>query len=170
MTEPVIRPVVDADLADLRQLLVETWHATYDAIYGADRVAEITGRWHSLEALAEGLQRSNSADLVAASKDGLLGTAGYSWAAGTAKLHRLYVRPAAQGRGIGGRLLDHVIDDLRRLPAIAAISLEVEPRNTGAIDFYRRHGFMDNGRTGDCGGSGDRIQALILQRSLVVNG
>ncbi len=73
----IIRPVATVDLAELSALLVETWHATYDALYGAARVTEITGRWHSVEALAAGLQRPKSIDLVAverrcAARHGLL--------------------------------------------------------------------------------------------------
>lgn len=162
----IIRPVATVDLAELSALLVETWHATYDTLYGAARVTGITERWHAVEALLAGLQRLESIDLVAVEQGALLGTACCSWEGEVAKLHRLYVRPVAQGRRIGGQLLERVVGDLRRSPGISSILLEVEPRNAGAIAFYRRHGFVDHGHTGDCGGSGDRIAALIMRRSL----
>ena len=37
-----VRTASERDLAAVRALLVETWHATYDAIYGGKRVTEIT--------------------------------------------------------------------------------------------------------------------------------
>ena len=40
-----------------RDLLVTTWTHTYDDIYGEDRVNDITARWHSVQALANGLSR-----------------------------------------------------------------------------------------------------------------
>lgn len=165
-----IRPVLPLDLPGLSALLAETWHTTYDAIYGADRVTEITRRWHSIAALAAGLDQPQSMNLVAEVDGGLVGTACFSWTEDAAKLHRLYVLPAAQGLGIGGRLLDRVIVELRRQPAVSNITLEVEPLNSAAIGFYRRHDFDDAGRTGDCGGGGDRIPALIMRRKLRASG
>ena len=32
-----VRTAGERDLAEVRALLVETWHATYDAIYGAEQ-------------------------------------------------------------------------------------------------------------------------------------
>jgi hypothetical protein len=40
-----VRTAGERDLAAVRDLLVETWHATYDSIYGAERVTEITDEW-----------------------------------------------------------------------------------------------------------------------------
>ena len=48
-----VRSASERDLAAVRALLVETWHATYDPIYGAERVTAITDDWHSMR-LAEG--------------------------------------------------------------------------------------------------------------------
>ena len=44
-------PPANATLPPSATLLVETWHATYDAIYGAERVTEITDDWHSIASL-----------------------------------------------------------------------------------------------------------------------
>ena len=61
----VIRDAEAADLPAVRALLVETWHATYDGIYGWQRVAEITNAWHSLENLKAQLGRDEGVFLVA---------------------------------------------------------------------------------------------------------
>ncbi len=60
-----VRTAGDRDLAAVRALLVETWHATYDAIYGAAKVTEITDQWHSIASLRTRLTRPNSEFLVA---------------------------------------------------------------------------------------------------------
>ena len=39
------------DLEAISELLGVTWHATYDAIYGVERVREITASWHSVQEL-----------------------------------------------------------------------------------------------------------------------
>ena len=48
-----VRSAGERDLAAVRELLVETWHATYDPIYGAERVTAITDRL-AFDALAAG--------------------------------------------------------------------------------------------------------------------
>ena len=87
----------------MRALLVETWHATYDAIYGADRVTEITDDWHSIASLKARLVRPNSEFLVA--DDGKR-IGGMAYAAATkdpsiVMLHQLYVQPGLQRTGLG---------------------------------------------------------------------
>ncbi len=95
-----------ADLPAVRALLVETWHATYDGIYGWQRVAEITNAWHSLENLGAQLGRENGAFLVALVGSEIVATASARTERDRAALlTRLYVLPAWQGVGIGRTLL-----------------------------------------------------------------
>ncbi|MDF2388917.1 GNAT family N-acetyltransferase, partial [Nostoc ellipsosporum NOK] len=106
-----VRTAGDRDLAAIRALLVETWHATYDAIYGVERVTAITDEWHSTASLKARLTRPNSEFLVA--DDGKR-IGGVAFAEGiesgrTIALKQLYVLPDLQGRGIGGMLLNEVI-------------------------------------------------------------
>lgn len=54
---------------------------------------------------------------------------------GELRLHHLYLRPAAQGQGIGAWVLDHVKSQGRPI-TLAAL------RDSRANDFYLRHGFQ----------------------------
>ena len=60
-----VRTASERDLAAIRSLLVETWHATYDEIYGPARVTEITDECHCISALRARLTCPNSEFLVA---------------------------------------------------------------------------------------------------------
>ena len=60
-----VRTASQRDLQAVRDLLVETWHATYDAIYGPERVTAITDDWHSLPSLRRLLDQPGSEFLVA---------------------------------------------------------------------------------------------------------
>ena len=159
-----VRTASDRDLAAIRTLLVETWHATYDVIYGAERVAAITDDWHSIASLKARLIRPNSEFLVA--DDGKrLG--GMAFAAATAnpkivRLNQLYVHPACQRQGIGQSLLDEVEASF---PEMDTLRLEVEEANAAAIAFYRTNGFRPTGRTADCGGSSG-LPALVMEKRL----
>jgi ribosomal protein S18 acetylase RimI-like enzyme len=160
----VIRPATPGDLAAISALLAETWHATYDGIYGHDRVADITVRWHSVDALGKHVGESGHAFLVAIDDGRIVGTISIGTACGGGlKLDRLYVHPNTQGQGHGRALL---AAGLGALPAGVEITLEVEPANAQAIRFYERNGFVVTGRTSDCSGSGDRIPALVMTRQL----
>ena len=161
-----VRTAGEGDLEAVRALLVQTWHATYDPIYGSERVTAITDSWHSIDALRRRLTRPNSEFLVADDGERI---AGMAFAAldkdgTTVMLHQLYVLPAYQGHGIGGALLDEVLGDF---PDAEAVRLEVEEQNSRAIAFYRTYGFEECGRTDDCGVAGSGIPALIFERPLV---
>lgn len=160
----VVRKATRADLPAVRDLLGITWHHTYDAIYGAERVTDITSRWHSVEALTAHLNHPNGCLLVA-EVDSQIGGAvnARSNAQGTVDLMSLYVAPDCQGVGIGQALLDHMV---AAFPDARVLRLEVEPANSGAIRFYERNGFRIIGSGDDCGGQGDGIVHRIMERRL----
>lgn len=160
-----VRTAGERDLAAVRALLIETWHATYDPIYGAERVTAITNDWHSMASLERRLKRPHSEFLVADDGDVIAGMA-FAAADTTGKavmLHQLYVLPRFQGHGIGGMLLDEIMGCF---PDAELIRLEVEAANTRAIAFYEAAGFARSGHTGECGVAGSGIPALIYERPL----
>lgn len=160
-----VRSATTADLPAIRSVLVDTWHATYDSIFGAEMVTGITDRWHAVQMLRPQLGGESSTFLVAERRGAIVGTL-YARAAcnGSVSLERLYVLPQAQGSGIGRRLYDAM---RARFPAAKSIRLEVEPRNAPAIAFYRRIGFAEVGAGAACGGdAAAAIPHLIMQITL----
>jgi ribosomal protein S18 acetylase RimI-like enzyme len=139
-----VRPAVSADLELVRQVLVETWHDTYDPLLGRDRVTEITARWHSVPALAAQYGAGDTAFLVAEAEGRIVGHAFVDFRRPpVARLMRLYVLPAWQRRGIGARLL---AVGLESRPGIERVALDVEVYNAKAVNFYRGQGFVVVGR------------------------
>jgi ribosomal protein S18 acetylase RimI-like enzyme len=164
MGAPLIRAATEADVPQVRRVLVETWHATYDASLGVERVTAITDAWHSIENLTRQVHAAGEMFLVAEFAGEVVGTASLQTKPdGSVRLARLYVLPRAQRNGIGQALL---AEGLRRLGAPAVVTLEVEPGNAAAIRFYEAAGFVVEGRTGECGGPGAHsdIPALIMVR------
>jgi ribosomal protein S18 acetylase RimI-like enzyme len=158
-----IRTVALADVPDVRRVLVETWHATYDATMGAAKVTEITDRWHSADALARQAEEPDCAFLLAERDGEVVGTSLMRGCDGVdAVLHRLYVHPDEQGRGTGQRLLEAT---LARFPDAPAVTLEVEPYNRRAIRLYERQGFEAVGEFPECGGD-MRLRALRMVKRL----
>lgn len=158
-----VRTASERDLETIKALLGETWHATYDAIYGVERVSEITAEWHSLASLKARLTRPNSEFLVA--DDGKV-IAGVAFAAATADpkvvmLRQLYVLPAHQRAGIGRMLLEEVEQSF---PDANLLRLEVEAANGAAIRFYEANGFQRAGETTDP--TRPELSALLFEKRL----
>ncbi len=160
-----VRQACADDLAAVRQLLHDTWHATYDATMGADAVNDITWRWHSMDILGQRLDDCDSCFLVAEDRQGVI--VGHASAARKSdemvSLTRLYVLPDQQGSGAGTALLGAVTDWAGHS---TTIELEVEITNTPAIGFYQSHGFSDDGRKVQCGGDPAAGQAIVMKRQL----
>lgn len=161
-----VRTVSDRDIETVRDLLVATWHDTYDTIYGVERVNEITDNWHSIASLKARLQRPQAEFLVA--DDGkTIGGMAFATAdpeTKTVMLHQLYVRPGLQGQGIGAMLLDEIESCF---PDADKVRLEVEEANEKAVAFYLHQGFAKVGKTADCGQAGSGIPAAIFERPIL---
>ncbi len=157
-----VRTATRKDLAAVSKLLSKTWHATYDAIYGHERVSEITTEWHSVSAISQKIRMLNSECLVADDGDAIAGMAyAREDEPGEVKLHQLYVLPEFHGRGVGQLLLNEIegsFFDARRFV------LEVEAQNTPAIRFYQKHGYSKIGGVDNCGREDSGIAALVFAK------
>ncbi|TCM57498.1 ribosomal protein S18 acetylase RimI-like enzyme [Rhizobium sp. PP-F2F-G48] len=140
-----VRTATERDLAAISALLGETAHATYDARYGADKVAEMTAKWHAVAALKANLARKNSEFVVADDGKRIGGMAYASMSPTlheTAVLHQLYVLPAFQRQGIARDLFAELETCF---PYAGHMRVEVVSDNVPAIAFYEAHGFTEIG-------------------------
>ncbi|WP_419913501.1 N-acetyltransferase family protein [Hoeflea sp.] len=159
-----VRTASERDLEEIRALLIATWHDTYDHIYGVEKVTEITDAWHSIAALRPRVDQPNSEFVVADTGEQICAVAFASSKDGRlVLLHQLYVSPDAQGKGAGSLLMHEIIDSF---PEARKIRLEVEETNAQAIAFYENKGFVEVGRTANCGEAESGLPALILERVL----
>ncbi|WP_234189323.1 GNAT family N-acetyltransferase [Shinella sp. NM-101] len=154
-----VRTATERDLAKVSTLLAETWHATYDALYGAEKVSEITARWHSVPALKARLERKDSEFVVADDGRELAGMGYVAMSKDRPKaalLHQLYVLPRYQRQGIGR---DMFAELETCFPDADAMLLEVDPRNDAAVAFYLAHGFV---KVGDAKHTADDVSGVPL--------
>jgi ribosomal protein S18 acetylase RimI-like enzyme len=155
----LIRPAVAEDLEQVRRLLVETWHDTYDPLIGPEKVTAITAQWHAPEVLARQIETPDSLFLVAFHEAELVGHALAQFRQPPiVMLLRLYVLPRRQRRGIGGRLLDAVVE---AYPGATALRLLVEADNPKGVSFYKAHGFEERGEQLE-----DGMKSLRMERML----
>ncbi|WP_421859112.1 GNAT family N-acetyltransferase [Oricola sp.] len=157
-----VRTASQDDLETISAMLSETWHDTYDAIYGKDKVAELTAAWHSVQALKQRLTKPRSEFIVCDDGAEISGMAYVSQVdTETSMLHQLYVRPSTQGQGVGKMLL---IEVESCFPDVRKIRLEVEEANDRAVKFYEVNGFRQTATTPDCGVKGSGIPAVIMEK------
>ena len=161
---PTIRDVQPADIAAVRDVLVATWHTTYDALLGSEKVTEITNSWHSLENLTRQIGVPQTTFLIAEAEGQIVATSHARLAEdGSLALERLYVLPEKQGLGIGKALLRETI---ARFPGASRLTLEVEPQNKLEIRFYERNGFREMLRSACCGGRSE-LSAIVMEKALL---
>ena len=160
-----VRSASEADLKAVHELLVSTWHATFDELLGRETVNAVTGQWHSIAALTANLKKPYSEFIVADNGEGAIDGMAFASQSedGKASLHQLYVRPDAQVQGIGTMLLAEIE---MAFPGVRTMKLEVIERNTQAVNFYERKGYVTVGRNEDWGAPKCKEPVLIMEKSL----
>ncbi len=159
-----VRTASEKDLPRVQEILRETWHATYDEIYGVERVNEITETWHSLDRLEEMRHQEHSEFLVADNGEVIGGMAFASQKEKVIYLHQLYVHPDFHGGKTGLHLMIEIENSFLD---VEKISLEVEEKNVRAIKFYEGFAFRTVGKTENCGEASSGIPALIMEKQII---
>jgi ribosomal protein S18 acetylase RimI-like enzyme len=130
------------DVTEIKQVLSETWRATYSSFLSQATINKVTSVWHSPDQLAVqiqnpriffGVARTDNSAIIGLTTMGQI--TDY-----TVVLSRLYVHPQHQRQGIGSQLLQASIT---AFPTTRTIRLEVEENNYSAYTFYRNHGFRE---------------------------
>lgn len=164
MVDPVfIRTASERDFPAIRELLVETWHATYDMLFGADIVSQYAQDWASDASLTEKLETPNAEYILADTGRALCGVAHASANKKVVTLQQLYVRPQQQGKGVGTQLMQELFycfDEAEKM------QLQIHPQNAEAIGFFKAGGFKETGKTDWSGPDGTVIPHLVLSRKL----
>ena len=110
--------------------------------------------------------RTRTDCVVLAADDVIEGYGVMAMEQGRAHIMNVCVRVEAQGRGLGTRIMRHLLRLARRRGAGAAF-LEVRPSNTTARTFYQRMGFGDSGiRNAYYPARRGRENAVIMTRAL----
>src|SRR3990167_7505698 len=132
----MIRPVEAKDVPAVVELVRDTL-AEFGIQFGVGADTDT-----QLEHLPESYTAHGGAFFVTLEGDALLGTAGLALVEpGIFELRKMYLRPAARGKGTGQRLFDACLDYARG-HAGARIVIDTTEKMTAAIAFYERNGFV----------------------------
>lgn len=139
-----IRPATPGDAAAIAAVGRETWHDTYDEIMGHETVAERVADRYDPETVRGYFDDEAFRAYVAETADGVVGYAHSRPDPETDAWHlpAVYVRPDAQGQGIGDALVERVEADAREADA-AVVRLVVLAANEGVRGFYEARGYEE---------------------------
>ena len=136
----ILRKAKEEDIHIIQDLAERTWSVTYSEYLSIEQINYMLQKMYNRGELLSQLQAGHQFLIAGDTQD--LGFAGFS-VSDTAnriyKLHKLYVLPEAQGKGVGKLLINEVVNLIKNGGG-AAVQLNVN-RNNKAADFYKRAGF-----------------------------
>ena len=147
----------------IKQVLSETWVATYADHLSRATIEQVTTHWHDPNLLRSQIEKPGDYFAVAKEDGTIIGLITLM-ALNRDELYlpRLYVRPAYQGKGVGTRLLNAA---LASYPDATVIRLEVEQQNAKGHSFWRSQKFVDTGTNVEQVGN-DSIAVITMERRL----
>ncbi|XLS29227.1 GNAT family N-acetyltransferase [Flavobacteriaceae bacterium M23B6Z8] len=143
------------------------WPHNYKNMISGAQIAYMLDLMYSDEALSEQLLK-NHVFLIAFEQNNPLGFASYELnfdSNSETRLHKIYVLPEIQGKGVGKALLDEVIkiagENLNK-----KISLTVN-RTNKAVSFYKKSGFRITASVDKPIGNGFLMEDYIMKKDLI---
>ncbi|WP_135826900.1 GNAT family N-acetyltransferase [Halorussus ruber] len=149
MDDHTIRPAETGDVADVRRVARESWHAAYDDLLGPEPVESVVDEWYDLNQLRRSVERDDGVFLVAESEEEN-GSTVVGFAQGVlaedeaAELPRIYVHPDYWGEGAGSAMLERVESWLTDRGA-ERLRLIVLADNEVGNAFYESNGYRTVG-------------------------
>ncbi|AQG79792.1 GNAT family N-acetyltransferase [Spirosoma montaniterrae] len=139
-----ITPAALDHLPVIRDIAYRTWPATFGEILSPEQIAYMLEMMYSLDALREQVNEKQHVFLLATEPDSdqFLGYASYELNYQNqpiTKIHKIYILPESQGKGVGNALIS-AVTDVARQHGNTALSLNVNKHNK-AVRFYERIGF-----------------------------
>lgn len=133
------------DVAKIKNLLHESWIATYSEIYSPEVIEIVTSVWHSPELLTKQILDPDMFFWVAADGEKIVGmcNAALTQEGKVVNIQKLHVSLRYHRQGIGSRLIREAI---KAFPKASKVDLEVEKQNHGALAFYQKHGYKVVGK------------------------
>ena len=137
-----IREASDRDLPVVADLAAITFRAHYPSIITREQIEYMLEHMYSLTALRRQRQEGH-VFLLGLHAGEPVAYAAFGVSAEDqieGLIHKLYILPEHQGRGIGQRLIEHIADRLVRMGR-SRLVLTVNRGNISAINFYFKLGF-----------------------------
>jgi ribosomal protein S18 acetylase RimI-like enzyme len=137
-----VKKVGEESIPVIQHIVQLTWPVTYGPILSPEQLDYMIDLIYSTDSLKQQVQKGHQF-ILATEEDKVVGFASYSVKDVTRPscfhLHKLYIDPGQQGKGIGKLLLDYIVEDIKSKGA-TDLELNVNRYNK-ALGFYNKIGF-----------------------------
>lgn len=135
-----IRNVSLPEIPVIRQLIYQTWPETYKDILSKEQIGYMLDMIYSDASLTKQIMKDNHRFIIAYENNEPLALSDYSLIEpGIYKIHKIYVLPQSQGKGLGKLLINYIKKQIEPEQA-TALHLNVNRYNK-ARQFYEHLGF-----------------------------
>ena len=164
-----ITPATEADLPIIQEIAYQTWPITFGEILSPAQIEYMLDMMYSLKSLKSQVAEKNHAFLLARDEESraYLGYTSYELdykGQPTTKIHKIYLLPDSQGKGVGRSLIDRVAE-VAQAHANERLSLNVNRFNK-AVQFYKRMNFAVVGTEDIDIGDGFLMEDFIMEKPL----
>ena len=158
-----IQKVDAAAIPIIRELAYITWQVTYKDMLPPGQVDYMLELFYSESSLKKQIDELHHQFIIATDNNDVAGFAAYSIKddiTAICRMHKIYIYPHHQRKGIGKRLVDFVIHDIKPNGAIQ-LELTVNRLNN-AVNFYKKIGFEITGQEDRDIGNGYFMRDYIM--------
>ncbi len=162
-----IREASNTDIPLIQQLAQQVWYITYGPLQPKEKVDYLYELMYSTSSLTQQMEEKHHCFLLAKDETGFLGYASYELNCSNqlkTKIHKIYVMPNAQGKGVGKELVA-VIASIASGKGNTILSLNVF-RHNPAINFYQKIGFSKAAEEKIDVGNGFVMDDFVMEKPL----
>jgi len=138
-----IVPATANDYKIIQEIAFQTWPIAYGEILSKAQLDYMLKAFYNEEALMDSVANKGHYFVLAKEGEETLGFASYEYNYNQkpqTKIHKIYILPETQGKGIGKKLIDFIEKDAKENDS-AILSLNVNRFNK-ALHFYQKIGFQ----------------------------
>lgn len=164
-----VTEATETDLPLIQAIAHQTWPSTFGEILSPTQISYMLEMMYSLDALKMQITEKNHVFLLA--KDEIsgrsLGYISYEFdykGEPLTKIHKIYLLPESQGKGVGRLLIDNVAERAKQQNN-NRLGLNVNRFNK-AIQFYERMGFAVVGQEDIDIGDGFLMEDFVMEKPL----
>ena len=137
-----VKEAGSSNIPAIQELARITWAVAYAPILSQDQLAYMLDLFYSHDSLQQQMDEGNRF-IIATDEEQAVGFASWSPKSGSScvyRLHKIYIDPDQQGKGVGKYLLDFILSDIKSHNA-TDLELNVNRQNK-AKQFYEKIGFI----------------------------
>lgn len=168
-SDSILTDVKKEQLVFIHDLAHQIWPTTFHHILSAEQINFMLQRMYSISSLQEQMNKGHHF-LLAKEDTQCQGYASYELEdeKQITKLHKLYVLPSAQGKGLGRQILEEVVHRAEN-NGHTALLLNVNRYNQ-AVQFYKKIGFEIIGEEDNPIGNGFFMNDYVMRLPLARKG